>query len=494
LDVSVPYSGKTYEQISDAAFALFPSDASYTFIMYQLGPTSSMTGGVGNTPGVISWYADKLASDVPFQVHEVGHNLGVDHSQYNGNEYGDPTGTMGGGGYCAENDEEGKQCFNAPKTYNFGWFSAYHEDITPTTTAYSGELVPTDDVASGTITSSEDYIIKVSGTGETDLFISYNYATGIISDMAENFRATFGNHVAVISQANYEAMSDLLSGLGAGDTYTKANWAGTTNSLKITVCSITAGSPNKAKIIIYVDGVTTASCSSTTSSPTASPSKTPTATPSKAPTKAPTTTTSSPTASPSKAPTATPSKAPTKAPTTTTAAPVTSSPTAAPVTSSPTAAPVTSAPVTSAPVTSAPAAAPVTSAPVTSSPTAAPVTSSPTTAAPVTSSPTVSMEPTSGLSCDDSETRFPVNSRSRTCDWVARKNTTKRCGKTGVASHCPDTCGACATYECADSLRKFYLPNGQVKKCAFVARNRVDYRCALAGVASTCRETCGYCD
>ena len=75
-------------------------------------------------------------------VHELGHNLGLDHSQYNGNDYGDATGVMGGADYWADNDDEGRLCFNAAKNYFLGWFLAYNEDLDADVPVYSGELVP----------------------------------------------------------------------------------------------------------------------------------------------------------------------------------------------------------------------------------------------------------------------------------------------------------------------------------------------------------------
>ena len=82
--------------------------------------------------------------------------------------------------------------------------------------------------------------------------------------------------------------------------YTKANWAGSSNSLKIEVCYFPAGSPDTAKVIVYVDGMSsTASCSATPPASTAatmfSPTSAHVATP---PSAAPTATTSAPIATP----------------------------------------------------------------------------------------------------------------------------------------------------------------------------------------------------
>lgn len=144
-------------------------------------------------------------------------------------------------------------------------------------------------------------------------------------------------------------------------------------------------------------------------------------------------------------------------------------------------------------ITSAPTKAPVVS--LTAAPTLAPI------PAP-TSSPTPTnddgyyddnyYDDTVNQNCVDSQLRFLVNGKGRFCTWVAAKNTSKRCAKGGgaVSSHCPLTCGTCAQHECADASKRFYLTNGNLKSCTWVARTQTITRCGKTGVALTCRETC----
>ena len=120
------------EAIAEEAKALFPSDVDYTFVLNQLASgAAGLSGAMANSPGVTSWYAEgssaSYVSYVTYTVHELGHNLGFDHSRYalttyctgaddddpeSCKEYGDPTGTMGGGGFSADTDDDGYQCFN----------------------------------------------------------------------------------------------------------------------------------------------------------------------------------------------------------------------------------------------------------------------------------------------------------------------------------------------------------------------------------------------
>jgi len=342
-------------------------------------------------------------------VHEIGHNLGVDHSNLNGEEYEDATCVMGGAGYGDEDDEKGAMCFNAAKSHYFGWFSEYHNDFNPATTGYSGELVPTNDVSTGNISTGQHYILKLSGSGETDLYVHYNKAEGITADMDDGYRTAYGNAVMVYSQANGGATSAILAGLtAAGQKYTKTNYGGTGNTLTIEVCSITAGSPDKAKVIVYVDGSTTASCSATTSAPVA-------------------TTTSVPTS----APVATTTSAPTSAPVVTTSAPTKTAATGAPVVTS---------------------------------------------------------------MCQDTPLRFTyLEGVSKSCSYIARKNTSKRCLIDSAKTNCPVTCET-AGCQCYDTAGRFLLnKSGTTKKCAWVRRKNTDERCAKNRVRANCPVTCGVC-
>ena len=101
--------------------------------------------------------------------------------------------------------------------------------------------------------------------------------------------------------------------------------------------------------------------------------------------------------------------------------------------------------------------------------------------------------PTPPSICEDSTRPFLVNFRDRTCDWVSKAGTAKRCQKGGgaVATHCPKTCGTCDN--CVDAKMRFYLKNGKLKSCEWVAKTNSAKRCKKIGDDSTCRFTCGNC-
>ena len=125
-----------------------------------------------------------------------------------------------------------------------------------------------------------------------------------------------------------------------------------------------------------------------------------------------------------------------------------------------------------------------------SPPTPVPPTPVPPTSTPPTPTPPT---PTPPSICEDSTRPFLVNFRDRTCDWVSKAGTAKRCQKGGgaVATHCPKTCGTCDN--CVDAKMRFYLKNGKLKSCEWVAKTNSAKRCKKIGDDSTCRFTCGNC-
>ncbi|GFH51681.1 predicted protein [Chaetoceros tenuissimus] len=85
---------------------------------------------------------------------------------------------------------------------------------------------------------------------------------------------------------------------------------------------------------------------------------------------------------------------------------------------------------------------------------------------------------------------------TRSCKWVGRKNTTKRCSYKYMTSHCPDTCGTCSLYQCSDSLATFYLWQSDKETCASLAALtdvKIEKFCRYKTVAGKCPVTCGAC-
>ena len=117
-------------------------------------------------------------------------------------------------------------CFNAPKTYQLGWFSQFHVDIELTTPispwTRTVNLVGQSERDNANI-SQDDMIIRIFGFGGTDYYVSYNRKTGINSGSQEG-----GNRVLVHSRKagiGY-GTSTLLAKLNSGGAHTVSNYDG----------------------------------------------------------------------------------------------------------------------------------------------------------------------------------------------------------------------------------------------------------------------------
>lgn len=120
------------------------------------------------------------------------------------------------------------------------------------------------------------------------------------------------------------------------------------------------------------------------------------------------------------------------------------------------------------------------------------ITGAPSSAPHLTAAPSPSSS--GSRNCIDSELKFLLNGKVKSCSWVARKPE-KRCSRKGVANHCPlschDTTGSCNV--CNDSSRRFVLTTGKRKNCRWVKKFNTEARCQRDGVDTSCQATCGLC-
>jgi len=99
--------------------------------------------------------------------------------------------------------------------------------------------------------------------------------------------------------------------------------------------------------------------------------------------------------------------------------------------------------------------------------------------------------------CQDIPGRFPVNGVTQACGWVINgggpdMGLPSRCDTYPIAKEsCPFTCGDCG---CLDSRGRFKVAGiTDSKSCAWVARKQTRYRCSLDNVRFWCPATCGNC-
>jgi hypothetical protein len=230
-------------------------------------------------------------------------------------------------GYGYSSDETPKMCFNGPKSWQLGWYSDYHVDLSTNNYSWSGDLV-----GFAEKDNTNMMIIRIQdATKNTDTYVHFNRKIGINSETKEG-----GNQVLVSTRTSgvYYGASTLRAKLDANRVYTINGIGETADSVTITVNSIdTSSTPAKANVSIQL-----------VPQPTQAPVVVPTPAPVVSPTTAPVV---APTPAPVVSPTAAPVVAPTPAPVV--------SPTAAPVVA-PTVAPPTAAPVI--PLTGAPSSSP----------------------------------------------------------------------------------------------------------------------------------------
>eukprot|EP00532_Pseudo-nitzschia_australis_P011727 CAMPEP_0168209662 /NCGR_PEP_ID=MMETSP0140_2-20121125/2746_1 /TAXON_ID=44445 /ORGANISM="Pseudo-nitzschia australis, Strain 10249 10 AB" /LENGTH=734 /DNA_ID=CAMNT_0008136191 /DNA_START=438 /DNA_END=2638 /DNA_ORIENTATION=- len=134
------------------------------------------------TNGKFSFYNNEAGSGVAFQVHEVGHNLGLAHSGA-GNEYNDTTGMMG----TSYGNDDFFRCFNPAKSFQLGWYNDKVKTIDPFSTP--------DAVSEFTLNGVSDYeqnddaliVLRLEQTAlDPDYFIGYNRDSRMNQDTYED--------------------------------------------------------------------------------------------------------------------------------------------------------------------------------------------------------------------------------------------------------------------------------------------------------------------
>jgi hypothetical protein len=113
-------------------------------------------------------------------MHEVGHNLNLEHSNEGTQEYGDQTCMMG---YSYGITYGPKMCFNGAKSFGFGWYSSrttavsvFTSDTTPFTMQYT--LIGIADYQHANNDARSLVVVKLE-TGSTDYSISFNRKIGV---------------------------------------------------------------------------------------------------------------------------------------------------------------------------------------------------------------------------------------------------------------------------------------------------------------------------
>jgi hypothetical protein len=269
-------------------------------------------GGISS----ITTYNDVWCNSVSAQMHEIGHNLGLDHSNDGTAPTGDTTCLMG---YSYKQDEGPLRCYNPAKSWQLGWYGPRRAMVGfDSTNLWAGKLVGIADYDPDAVDTTVHLQVE---NGDNDYYIGFNRKTGINSGTGEA-----QDLVQIVTQGSGYSPSDLVAILGVGDEYQIFNVYDSRESLIVRVNGIVVGAGDRwyADVEVYNPAIGQAppSNSGETGVPSTSPSSPPspapsTSAPSPAPSfqPSPAPSTTAPSKAPSLHPSATPStSAPSKLP------------------------------------------------------------------------------------------------------------------------------------------------------------------------------------
>jgi len=210
------------------------------YLMYCLPPGTMRGIAYAFYDSWMSVYSDVWCTYVSAQVHEIGHNLNLGHSNENG-AYNDQSGMMGLS-YSQSNTPA--MCFNAAKSWQLGWYEGTNQVKTISlggTRDYVGQLSGIINYNSADVTNNlsntNPILIKLNqNQSPDDYYITYNAKASFNSGTMEG-----GNQVMVVrarGEGNRPAKSELVAKLSALGSYTITGFDGTQDSATIEVSAI----------------------------------------------------------------------------------------------------------------------------------------------------------------------------------------------------------------------------------------------------------------
>mmetsp|Transcript_26375 Transcript_26375/g.56577 ORF Transcript_26375/g.56577 Transcript_26375/m.56577 type:complete len:736 (+) Transcript_26375:400-2607(+) len=187
-----------------------------------------------------SYYSSENIENLLIQMHEVGHNLGLQHAGEGSDgsleaEYGDKTGYMG---YTATEDPS--MCFNAANNYQLGWYSQYSvrpniADIADD--GFGGTYVMSGVAGYNPDDSSKFVTLRLEQPSlAVDYYVGYNWASGMNHGTQEDVDKV------IVIQKNGDVHEPKITwkkaALSVGESYVIENYNNSGRHLTVTFVGV----------------------------------------------------------------------------------------------------------------------------------------------------------------------------------------------------------------------------------------------------------------
>mmetsp|Transcript_48415 Transcript_48415/g.53938 ORF Transcript_48415/g.53938 Transcript_48415/m.53938 type:complete len:824 (+) Transcript_48415:199-2670(+) len=265
LRITTNPNGKTDKQMENdanaaAAYLFGDLDGQFDLILFAMPsgivPAFAAYAYIG---APASYYSNTSIENVMVQMHEVGHNIGLQHAGQGEEEYGDPSGYMG---YSRMDDPQ--MCYNAANNYQLGWYSQF--SIRPTgSDDYDGTFTISGVAGYNPKDTTKFVSLRLEQeTKRTNYYIGFNWKSGVNTGTQED-----ANKVIIVEKAGASSASEISwkkAALNVGQSYIINNYDGSGRSVTITFQGML---DNDSIIEIIAEASSTSP--PTTSPPTISP-------------------------------------------------------------------------------------------------------------------------------------------------------------------------------------------------------------------------------